>query len=188
MTAAHTLRLVLGDQLHPGHSWFSQVDEQVVYVLMEVRQETDYVLHHAQKILAIFAAMRDFARYLRAGGHRVRYVALDDPGNRQSIPGNLAALAAHYAAQRIEWQQPDEWRLDAQLQAWGAAQPQDWAVMDSEHFLTQRGELAALMGQRKQWLMEHFYRHMRRRYKLLLDADGAPEGGQWNFGLSGFLC
>ena len=181
MTAAHTLRLVLGDQLHPGHSWFSQVDEQVVYVLMEVRQETDYVLHHAQKILAIFAAMRDFARYLRAGGHRVRYVALDDPGNRQSIPGNLAALAAHYAAQRIEWQQPDEWRLDAQLQAWGAAQPQDWAVMDSEHFLTQRGELAALMGQRKQWLMEHFYRHMRRRYKLLLDADGAPEGGQWNF-------
>ena len=65
MTAAHTLRLVLGDQLHPGHSWFSQVDEQVVYVLMEVRQETDYVLHHAQKILAIFAGMRDFARYLR---------------------------------------------------------------------------------------------------------------------------
>lgn len=181
MTAAHTLRLVLGDQLHPGHSWFSQVDEQVVYVLMEVRQETDYVLHHAQKILAIFAAMRDFARYLRAGGHRVRYVALDYPGNRQSIPGNLAALAAHYAAQRIEWQQPDEWRLDAQLQAWGAAQPLDWAVMDSEHFLTQRGELAALMGQRKQWLMEHFYRHMRRRYKLLLDDDGAPEGGQWNF-------
>ena len=181
MTTAHTLRLVLGDQLHPGHSWFAQVDARVVYVLMEVRQETDYVLHHAQKILAIFAAMRDFARYLRAGGHRVRYVALDDPSNRQSIPGNLAALAAHYAAQRIEWQQPDEWRLDAQLQAWGAAQPQDWAVMDSEHFLTQRGELAALMGQRKQWLMEHFYRHMRRRYKLLLDADSAPEGGQWNY-------
>ena len=181
MKAAHTLRLVLGDQLHPGHSWFSQVDEQVVYVLMEVRQETDYVLHHAQKILAIFAAMRDFARYLRAGGHRVRYVALDDPSNRQSIPGNLAALAAHYAAQCIEWQQPDEWRLDAQLQTWGAAQPLKWAVVNSEHFLTERGELAALMGQRKQWLMEHFYRHMRRRCKLLLDADGAPEGGKWNF-------
>jgi deoxyribodipyrimidine photolyase-related protein len=62
---AHTLRLVLGDQLNPEHSWFRQVDLQVVYVLMEVRQETDYVLHHAQKILAIFAAMRDFARQLR---------------------------------------------------------------------------------------------------------------------------
>ena len=31
MTAAcHTLRLVLGDQLNPGHSWFAQADPQVV--------------------------------------------------------------------------------------------------------------------------------------------------------------
>ena len=178
---AHTLRLVLGDQLHPGHSWFSQVDRQVVYVLMEVRQETDYVLHHAQKILAIFAAMRDFARQLRSAGHRVRYVALDDASNRQSIGDNLRALAKHYGARRVEWQQPDEWRLNAQLQAWGAAQALEWAVVDSEHFLTARGELAALMGPREQWLMEHFYRHMRRRWRLLLDADGAPAGGRWNF-------
>ena len=54
---AHTLRLLLGDQLNPEHSWFATQDDGVVYVLMEVRQETDYVLHHAQKILAIFAAM-----------------------------------------------------------------------------------------------------------------------------------
>jgi Uncharacterized protein related to deoxyribodipyrimidine photolyase len=53
---AHTLRLLLGDQLNPQHSWFATRDDGVVYVLMEVRQETDYVLHHAQKILAIFAA------------------------------------------------------------------------------------------------------------------------------------
>ena len=45
---AHTLRLLLGDQLNPAHSWFATQDEGVVYVLMEVRQETDYVLHHAQ--------------------------------------------------------------------------------------------------------------------------------------------
>ncbi|MCC7198556.1 MAG: cryptochrome/photolyase family protein, partial [Gammaproteobacteria bacterium] len=120
---ARTLRLVLGDQLNPGHSWFQDVDPQVVYVLMEVRQETDYVLHHAQKILAIFAAMRDFARHLRESGHRVRYVALDDPSNRQSITENLAALAQHYDARRVEWQAPDEWRLDALLRNWAAQQP-----------------------------------------------------------------
>lgn len=178
---ARTLRLVLGDQLHRGHSWFTRVDPQVVYTLMEVRQETDYVLHHAQKILAIFAAMRAFAQHLRARGHRVRYVALDDASNRQSIPDNLSALASHYGVQRVEWQQPDEWRLDAQLQAWAAAQALDHAVVDSEHFLTARGDLAALMGRRRQWLMEHFYRQMRRRWKVLLDAHGEPEGGQWNF-------
>ena len=58
---AHTLRLILGDQLNPLHSWFTTVQPEVVYVLMEIRQETDYVLHHAQKIIAIFAGMRDLA-------------------------------------------------------------------------------------------------------------------------------
>ena len=116
---AHTLRLVLGDQLNPEHSWFQTVDPQVVYVLMEVRQETDYVLHHAQKILAIFAAMRDFSRHLSAAGHQVHYLALDDPSNKQTIPENLAALAQQCGAQRLEWQSPDEWRLDAQLAACG---------------------------------------------------------------------
>lgn len=88
-----TLRLVLGDQLDPEHAWFLAVDLCVVCGLMEVRQETDYVLHHTQKILAVFAAMRDFARHLREAGHRVRYVALDDPSNRQSITATRARLA-----------------------------------------------------------------------------------------------
>lgn len=179
--SCHCLRLVLGDQLNSAHSWFQTVDAQVVYVLMEVRQETDYVLHHAQKILAIFAAMRDFARHLRAAGHRVRYVAVDDPSNRQTIPDNLTALMQHYDAQRIEWQAPDEWRLDEQLRQWATDQAFASASVDSEHFLSTRHEIAEFFAGRKQWLMEHFYRHMRRRFGLLIDAQGKPEGGKWNF-------
>ena len=59
---APTLRLILGDQLNPLHSWFGEVRADVVYVLIEVRSETDYVRHHAQKVLGIFAAMRALAR------------------------------------------------------------------------------------------------------------------------------
>jgi deoxyribodipyrimidine photolyase-related protein len=155
------------------------VDAQVVYVLMEVRQETDYVLHHAQKSWP-------FCRHARLCAPAARrppraLCGAGDASNRQSIPGNLQALAAHYGARSVQWQQPDEWRLDAQLQAWASSQPLAWDMVDSEHFLTARGELAALMQGRRQWLMEHFYRHMRRRHRLLLDADGQPEGGQWNF-------
>ena len=48
-----TLRLILGDQLNIHHFWFAPgPDPQVVYVLMEIRQETDYVHHHIQKIAA----------------------------------------------------------------------------------------------------------------------------------------
>ena len=182
-----TLRLILGDQLNPCHSWFAEVRPDVVYVLMEIHPEMTYVLHHAQKILAIVAGMRDFARQLKADGHRVRYIALDDPSNRQSLTGNLDALVAHYGATRVEYQEPDEWRLDRQLQTWSQEAPQRLGIpgdnVSSEHFYTERGEAAALFAGRKQWLMEHFYRQMRVKHHVLLDADNPkrPTGGQWNF-------
>ena len=40
-----TLRFILGDQHNLNHSWFKLVDENILYVMMEVRQETDYVMH-----------------------------------------------------------------------------------------------------------------------------------------------
>jgi deoxyribodipyrimidine photolyase-related protein len=180
----NTLRLILGDQLNPQHPWFNTVDANTAYVLMEVRQETDYVLHHAQKVLAIFAAMRDFARHLREAGHRVRYVAIDDASNRQSLTENLEALVAHYGATCVQYQAPDEWRVDAQLAAWArASQAQGLQVdmVDTAHFLTDRLEAREMFAQRKQWLMEHFYRQMRLKHLVLLDTSGKPEGGQWNF-------
>ena len=175
-----TLRLVLGDQLNSRHSWFAEVRQDVVYVMMEVRQETDYVLHHAQKIIAVFAAMRDFAARLRARGHRVHYVPIDDPGNQQSLPANLDLLRRHYRAAAFEWQAPDEWRLDQQLRGYADALEIATAMADTEHFYTARGDAGAFFGQRRQWVMEHFYRHMRVRHGVLVNAAGAPAGGPWN--------
>lgn len=123
MHPTHTLRLILGDQLNPEHSWFATVQPEVVYVLMEMRQETDYVLHHAQKIIAIFAGMRELARQLREAGHRVHYLAIDDPANRQSLDDNLRALIDQYQPQVLEYQDPDEYRLAQQLQAFLASRP-----------------------------------------------------------------
>ena len=175
------LRLVLGDQLNPEHPWFASVRPDVVYVLMEIRQETDYVLHHAQKILAIFAAMRRFADQLRAAGHRVSYLAIDAPDKRQSLTANLDALLAQHAASTLEYQQPDEWRLDVQLRQYAAQQSIAVHCVDSAHFLTSREEVARFFGSRKRWTMELFYRHMRQRHGVLLEPDGQPLGGRWNF-------
>ena len=40
------VRLILGDQLNSEHSWFDQVNSHVIYVMFEMRQETNYVKHH----------------------------------------------------------------------------------------------------------------------------------------------
>ncbi|MBV8680330.1 MAG: cryptochrome/photolyase family protein [Aquitalea sp.] len=175
------LRLLLGDQLNPQHSWFAQPCDEVVYLLLELRQETGYVLHHAQKLLAVLAAMRDFARWLKAKGHRVRYVSIDHPSNRGALGDNLDALLQHYQASAFRWQLPDEWRLDQQLQAWAARQTIPCQAVDSEHFYTRRHEAGQLFAGKTQWRMEIFYRQMRKQHCVLLDDDGKPVGGKWNF-------
>lgn len=143
---AMRLKLIMGDQLNHEHSWFARPSADELFVMMEVRQETDYVLHHAQKIIAIFAAMRDFARRLREAGHRVHYLAIDDAENRQSVPANLDYLLAHHAATEFRWQAPDEWRLDRQLADYAAALPIATAMDDTEHFYTTR---AAILTRRR---------------------------------------
>jgi deoxyribodipyrimidine photolyase-related protein len=181
---ANTLRLILGDQLNPLHSWFREVDDNIIYVLMELRQETDYVLHHAQKIIAIFAGMRDFAAQLKSAGHRVHYVAIDDAGNLPTITDNLSALMSHYQATAFEYQAPDEWRLDVQLADFSKGLNISSQMVDTEHFFTARNEVATLFGERKKWLMETFYRQMRVKHSVLIEAGSKPPkpvGDQWNF-------
>jgi deoxyribodipyrimidine photolyase-related protein len=176
-----TLRLLLGDQLNPRQSWFASTDDDVVYALMEVRQETDYVLHHAQKVLAIFAAMRDFARHLESRGHRVHYLLIDDPDNRQSIPANVDRLISLHHVRRFEYQAPDEWRLDRQLKDYARGLSIPAQMVDSEHFLTARDEAAAFFAARKRWQMEPFYRRMRVRHGVLMQPNGRPAGDRWNY-------
>jgi len=179
-----TLRLILGDQLNPLHSWFSRVDEQVIHVFMEMRQETDYVLHHAQKILGIFAGMRAFAHELKQAGHRVHYLAIRDADNQQQLCPNLDALVQRYGASCLAYQEPDEWRLDEQLAVYGKTLQQRGLTVEmvsSEHFYTDRSEVAELFSGQKSWLMERFYRRMRQQHRVLMTTAEKPVGEQWNF-------
>ena len=180
MAALKTLRLILGDQLNRRHNWFERPRKEVVYTLMEVRQETDYVTHHIQKVAAAFAAMRRFAEELSDTGHRVIYFRLDDSRNRQSIPENLRRLIREEKIARFEYLLPDEYRLDRQLAAFAAELPLPAEAVDTAHFLTDRDAVARQMGGKKRYLMEHFYRRMRKKHGILM-ADGKPVGGRWNF-------
>lgn len=176
-----TLRLILGDQLNPAHSWFKVVDPNIVYTLMEMRQETDYVRHHAQKVIAIFAGMRDLGTQLEAQGHRVHVLRIDDPDNTQSLTENIELLISRYGCTRFEYQQPDEWRLDQQLASFCEALPIPATMVDSEHFYTTRGEAAKVFEGQKSWLMERFYRYMRTKHRILMLDAKRPVEGKWNF-------
>lgn len=176
-----TLHLVLGDQLNIQHSHFKKTDPDTIFVMMEVRQETDYVLHHAQKIIAIFAAMRNFAQTLEMLGHRIHYINIDDPLNTHNITSNLDSLINNYHVKKIIYQAPDEWRLDQQLAAYASEHHLPVEMIDTEHFITQRDEAQHIFKGRKQWLMEFFYRQLRTKHQVLMQDPKTPIDNKWNF-------
>lgn len=176
----NTIKLILGDQLNHQHSWFSNVDENVLYVMMEVRSESTYVKHHIQKLLGFFATMRSFADELKAKGHAVHYITFDDPENRHAFPDNLNFLIEQYKVSSFEYQLPDEYRLDQLLQNWTSTLAISVKGSDSEHFLTSRTEWADFFKGHASPLMERFYRYMRVKHQILVDDKHQPFFGQWN--------
>ncbi|ULC58613.1 cryptochrome/photolyase family protein [Flaviramulus sp. BrNp1-15] len=175
-----TLRLLLGDQLNIKHSWFNQTNDDVVYCLFEMRQETDYVNHHIQKVIGFFAAMREFAQNLKDKNHKVIYYKINDSKNTQNLTQNLSVLIEENKIEKFEYLYPDEYRLDNQLKKICKSLNIKTEVYSTEHFYTKRDDLATFFDGKKQYLMENFYRNMRKKHDILMVGD-QPEGGKWNY-------
>ena len=177
------LRLILGDQLNSQHSWFRETDSNVIYCIFEMRQETDYVTHHIQKVTGFFAAMRNFAKELKIANHAVIYFNINDKKNTQSLVENLTILIEENNIEKFEYLSPDEYRLDQQIKSFCKNLPIDSRVFSSEHFYTEREDLETFFKGKKQFLMENFYRNMRKKHQILM-IDKQPEGGKWNYDAS----
>ncbi|NNE05793.1 MAG: cryptochrome/photolyase family protein [Xanthomonadales bacterium] len=175
------LRLVLGDQLNLDHSWFDSENDDVLYVLAELHQEAAYVRHHVQKVAAFFLAMESFASTLEEQGHKVLYLDLDDSAAFDDLEALVVELARESGASRFEYQRPDEFRLVKQLEGICDALEIETACCDSEHFLLPFDEIDKQFEKGTAHRMEAFYRRMRRKLDILVDSEGEPEGGEWNY-------
>lgn len=175
-----TLRLILGDQLNGSHSWFRDTQNDVLYLMAEMHQETDYVVHHIQKVVGFFEAMRQFAEKLQADGHKVRYYRIGDPDNPQNLPDIVREVVHQESVTRFEYLYPDEYRLDAQLTGLCETLSLPCKACETEHFYTSRTTLADFFEGKKQLLMESFYRMMRKKHGVLMEGKD-PLGGSWNY-------
>ena len=180
MRIKKTLRLILGDQLNSQHTWFKTVDDTITYVMMEIRSETDYATQHIQKVIGFFAAMQNFAQELKQLKHTVIYISLNDKTNKQSFDKNIAELITEHKFDYFEYQLPDEYRVNEHLKDFCATLTIENKVYDTEHFLSTREELGDFFKGKKTFLMESFYRYMRKKHNVLMQG-AEPLTGQWNY-------
>jgi len=174
------MRLILGDQLNSEHSWFKEIDKDTLYLMAEMKQETDYVKHHIQKVVAFFLSMRNFSKSIASLGHTIHYIKIDDTKNLHNLEKIIANCIEEFEIEKFEYLLPDEYRLELQLKTIVTALEIPSEVFDTEHFYSSRSELKEFFEGKKTFLMETFYRNMRKKHHLLMSGS-QPEGGLWNF-------
>ncbi len=168
---------VLGDQLHAGQEALASADPGVSRVLLV---ESSSVLAqravHQQKLTLVWSAMRHFALELQAQGWTVDYIeALN------FTPAVQDWIQAH-GIEELRLMEPADRGFRLAIDQIPLRVPLHW--LPSNAFLWSREDFAAWASGYKQLRMELFYRAGRRRFRVLMEPDGAglaPLGGQWNF-------
>jgi deoxyribodipyrimidine photolyase-related protein len=154
-----TTALVLGDQLMRDNPALDGADR---VLLVQSRTLLRRAGLHRRRAHLVLSGMRHLATELREQGRDV--TLLTETRLLDGVP-RRGVVCAH----------PNRaWARDA-LRDRGVE------LVASNQFLTAPERFAAWADDRGTLRMEDFYRDQRRAHDVLLDADGSPVGGRWNF-------
>lgn len=175
------LHLILGDQLSPSISSLNGLKKNDLVLMCEVMEEATYVKHHPKKIAFLFAAMRHFALELQQKGYQIRYVKLNDPLNRGNLTNEVARVLKEFSIDKIIVTEPGEYRVEEIIKSWEKKFNIQVEIRIDDRFLCSRASFQKWASCKKQLRMEYFYREMRKKYRLLIEKDNTPTGGEWNY-------
>jgi deoxyribodipyrimidine photolyase-related protein len=186
MTAStRQLLLVLGDQLDLRSSAFADLDPTVDRIWMaETHAEATYVPSHRLRLVAFFSAMRHFRGELEARGWRVEYHALgpDPESDRGRDFAEILELDLdRFRPERVLVVEPGDWRVRRMMEGAVRGRGIPLELRPDQRCLCSTQDFRAWAEGKKSLVLEHFYRWLRKREGILLESDGTPVGGRWNF-------
>ena len=165
---------VLGDQLGRMQSALAAAKPDTHRILFvestaKIRSKT----WHIQRAHFVIASMRRFASELRAEGFEVDYRKAD------SLRSGLTEHRHEFSPAVVSVAEPASWDGLALVRDLGCT------VIRSTQFLCHYEDFAEFAAKRaithKTLKMEDFYRWHRSRLGYLMDDDGQPVTGQWNY-------
>jgi deoxyribodipyrimidine photolyase-related protein len=171
---------ILGDQLlekHPAlaHAQALAAPEATYVTLIESEGRFARHPYHKKKTVLLKSAMRHYAQRLRQQGYVVDYrrAPTTAEGLRSHVaevqPHRIVAMEASEYAGR-NWQQ-------TQMEAVLGVRVE---LIPNTQFLTGAFNPYPEAPRDKPYVMEHFYRRMRRHFVVLMDGE-QPLGGSWNY-------
>ncbi|KAA5543800.1 cryptochrome/photolyase family protein [Roseiconus nitratireducens] len=182
---SRNLVLVLGDQLNHDSAALQDFDASVDRIWMaENQEEASHVWCHKYRLVSFFAPMRHFREELRANGFQVDYHELPSDGRKarkSSFSRLLRETFSQGEPQKVVVVHPGDDRVLRSLQQTTADCGVPMEVREDEHFYCSIDRFREWAADRKSMVLESFYRTMRKEHDVLIDSEGEPIGGSWNF-------
>lgn len=173
------LIFILEDQLSTSLSALERFPQAPV-VLVESKRAFSQFPYHKKRLTFLVSAMRHFAEELRGLGRKVHYYPLQASGYMDSLSA-LKECIGKTGAETLIVTQPNDFHTREWVGTLSETLGVAVEICPSNLFLTDLGDFKRWVTSIRSPLMETFYRMMRKKYKILLDADGGPEGGKWNY-------
>jgi len=178
MNLPKRLVLILGDQLDLEGAALRDFNFKTDKVIMiESLLEAQHVWSHKAKIALFISAMRHFANRLRELNYPLTYIQ----SSPLSIAEALKDAIRHEKTTQLICVEPGEWRLKREIEELAKELSVGLEIRDDDHFYCSHQEFRQWAADKKELRLEYFYRLMRKTHHILVDSDGNPEGGQWNF-------
>lgn len=175
------LCLVLGDQLDRDSRIFQQFDPaQDVIWMAEVAEESTHVWSHKQRIVLFLSGMRHFAEELLVANTPLEYWHLQDH-QFETFAAVLSHSLQQQKPEKVRLVRPGDYRVLQSIKQACEAQAILLEILQDQHFLSTPADFAKWAKGRKQLRMEYWYRELRKLYRILLEDDGKPVGGKWNY-------
>ena len=172
------LVLILGDQLDINSPVLKNLNPQADQVVMiESADEAQYVWSHKAKIALFLSAMRHFAKELEGLGIPLQYIKQSP----KSIADTLREILKKDNCTHLVCLEPGEYRLKCEIETLASELSIELEMQEDPHFYCSRHEFSNWVAGKKELRLEYFYRLMRKTHNILVDKEGNPEGGQWNF-------
>ena len=168
---------ILGDQLGPDNAALAgaRKGEDVVF-LVESERGLKKLPYHQKRLVLLLSAQRHFAEEMRGAGWKVDYHSL---GKGVTWESALAVHIKKHGTREVLLTAPNNY--DEQAAAEKLAKKFPIKILPTRQFLVPREDFIAWAKGKKSLLMETHYRRVRQEFGFLMQPDGQPVGGRWNF-------
>lgn len=170
--------IVWGNQLSTKYNSALAHDKTAPVIMIEGQDICDSFTFHKQKLAFVLTCMREFADDV-SRTRTLQYVNLSD--SEPTWFETLEKICATLQISKLVAMRAHDRGPQTKLEAWCRQHNITLEITPNTLFLTPQSEFRDWADDQKRLHMEQFYHWQRKRLNIMIDSDGKPAGGRWNY-------